>query len=155
MIKGVICLSAPHRGSTLPYYLGLEPGSKCIVHPFSILQLFLSIIHMLCYFTCLEKFFNFQLNDQWSLSPKSKGGEQSLWSAITARSRFSYFGDNFLLDWSVEGARQRYAGDERDKHHLDNHCVYINYVTTGHSWRSKVTGHHWVIITFRLLMQVF
>ncbi|CAG8756549.1 14184_t:CDS:2, partial [Acaulospora morrowiae] len=23
MIKGVICLSAPHRGSTLPYYLGL------------------------------------------------------------------------------------------------------------------------------------
>ncbi|RHZ67228.1 hypothetical protein Glove_302g32 [Diversispora epigaea] len=149
MVKGVICLSAPHRGSTLPYYLGLVPGSKCIVHPFSILQFFLSIIHLICYFSFLQRIFNFRLNEQWGLSSKSEGGEQSLWSAITARSRFAYFGDNFLLDWSVEGARQRYAGDEKDKHRLDSHCVYINYVTTGYSWRSKVTGHFWPRLTWK------
>ncbi|CAG8511307.1 4179_t:CDS:10 [Diversispora eburnea] len=151
MIKGIICLSAPHRGSTLPYYLGLVPGSKCHVNTISILQFFLSIIHLICYFTFLQRIFDFQLNEQWGLSSKSKGGEQSLWNAITARSRFSYFGDNFLLDWSVEGARQRYAGDEKDKHHLDDHCVYINYVTTGHSWRSKVTGHFWPRLTWKNL----
>ncbi|CAJ0753774.1 5370_t:CDS:2, partial [Entrophospora sp. SA101] len=109
-IKAIICLSAPHRGSTLPYLLGLEPGS----------------------------------NDKWNLRRKGcDGGEQSIWSAISARSRFAYFGDNFLVDWSVEGARMRYAGEEKDKHCLNSSCVYINYITTGQSWRSKVTGYYW------------
>ncbi|CAG8830009.1 19704_t:CDS:2, partial [Gigaspora margarita] len=149
MIKGVICWSAPHRGSTLPYFLGLEPGSKCIVHPFSILQLLLSFIHLICYFTFLESLFNFRLNDKWSLASKSEGGEQSLWSALSARSRFSYFGDNFLVDWSVEGARMRYAGDEKDKHFLDPHCVYLNYVTTGRTLKSKLTGHYYPRLSWR------
>ncbi|CAG8506041.1 3910_t:CDS:2, partial [Cetraspora pellucida] len=143
MIKGVICWSAPHRGSTLPYFLGLEPGSKCIVHPFSILQFLLSLIHLICYFTFLERLFDFRLNDKWGLAPKSEGGEQSLWGALSARSRFSYFGDNFLVDWSVEGARMRYAGDEKDRHYLDPHCVYLNYISTGRTWRSKITGYYW------------
>jgi len=149
MVKAVICFSAPHRGSILPYWLGLEAGSKCIVDPFSLLQLFLSFIHIVCYFACLEQLFSFQLNDKWNLRSKQDGGEQSIWSAISARSRFAYFGDNFLVDWSVEGARMRYAGDEKDKHHLDPDCVYINYITTGSSWRSKVTGHYWPRLTFR------
>ncbi|CAJ0824494.1 5476_t:CDS:2, partial [Entrophospora sp. SA101] len=144
-IKAIICLSAPHRGSTLPYLLGLEPGSKCIVHPLSILQFILSMVHLICYFACLERFFSFQLlSDKWNLRRKGcDGGEQSIWSAISARSRFAYFGDNFLVDWSVEGARMRYAGEEKDKHCLNSSCVYINYITTGQSWRSKVTGYYW------------
>ncbi|CAG8786831.1 8828_t:CDS:2 [Dentiscutata erythropus] len=149
MIKGIICWSAPHRGSTLPYYLGLEPGSRCLVHPFSILQLLLSLIHLICYFTFLEKLFNFGLNDKFGLAPKSEGGEQSLGSALSARSRFSCFGDNFLADWSVEGARMRYAGDEKDKHYLDPHCIYLNYVSTGRTWKSKITGHYWPRLSWR------
>ncbi|CAG8502771.1 527_t:CDS:2 [Racocetra persica] len=155
MIKGVICWSAPHRGSTLPYYLGLEPGSKCIVNPISILQLLLSLIHLACYFSFLERFFNFHLNDQWYLASKSEGGEQSLCSALTARSRFTYFGDNFLVDWSVEGTRIRYSGDEKDKHILDPNCVYINYVSTCQTWKSKITGYHWPRLSWRNLPTIF
>ncbi|CAG8554511.1 10996_t:CDS:2, partial [Dentiscutata heterogama] len=155
MIKGVICWSAPHRGSTLPYYLGLEPGSRCIVNPISILQLFFSLIHLICYFSFLERFFNFRLNDQWYLAPKSEGGEQSFCSALTARSRFTYFGDNFLVDWSVEGARMRYSGDEKDKHILDSRCVYINYVSTCQTWGSKITGYHWPRLSWRNLPTTF
>ncbi|CAG8599425.1 29038_t:CDS:2 [Gigaspora margarita] len=151
MIKGVICWSAPHRGSILPYYLGLEPGSKCIVNPISILQLFLSLIHLICYFSFLDRFFNLHLSDQWYLAPRNEGGEQSFCSALTARSRFTYFGDNFLADWSVEGARMRYYGDEKDKHILDPCCVYINYVSTCQTWGSKITGHHWPRLSWRNL----
>ncbi|RIA80142.1 hypothetical protein C1645_882332 [Glomus cerebriforme] len=151
MVKAVICLSAPHRGSTLPYWLGLEAGSKCIVNPLSLLQLFLSFIHVVCYFACLDRLFSFHLNDKWNLSSRKGGGEQSIWSAISARSKFAYFGDNFLVDLSVEGARMRYAGEEKDKHLLDPDCVYINYITTGSSWRSKITGHYWPRLTWRNL----
>lgn len=154
MVKAVICLSAPHRGSTLPYLLGLEAGSKCIVSLLSLLQLFLSFIHIVCYFTFLDQLIPFQLNDKWNLRSKKNGGEQSIWSAISARSKFSYFGDNFLVDWSVEGARMRYAGEEKDKHRLDPDCVYINYITTGSSWRSKITGHYFPRLTWRNLPTV-
>ncbi|CAB4400992.1 unnamed protein product [Rhizophagus irregularis] len=149
MVKAIICLSAPHRGSTLPYWFGLEAGSKCVVNPLSLLQLFLSFVHIVCYFACLDRLFSFQLNDKWNLSSREEGGEQSIWSAISARSKFAYFGDNFLVDWSVEGARMRYAGEERDKHFLDPDCVYINYITTGSSWRSKITGHYLPRLTWR------
>uniref|UniRef100_A0A1D1YBE4 Lipase n=1 Tax=Anthurium amnicola TaxID=1678845 RepID=A0A1D1YBE4_9ARAE len=149
MVKAVICLSAPHRGSTLPYWFGLEAGSKCVVNPLSLLQLFLSFIHIVCYFACLDRIFSFQLNDKWNLSSREEGGEQSIWSAISARSKFAYFGDNFLVDWSVEGARMRYAGEEKDKHILDPDCVYVNYITTGSSWKSKITGHYWPRLTWR------
>ncbi|CAG8760636.1 12877_t:CDS:2, partial [Acaulospora morrowiae] len=123
------------------------------INPYSFLQLFLSFLHIVCYFTLLDRFFGFQLNDQWNLSSKSEGGEQSLWGAITAHSKFTRFKDNFLFDWSVEGAQQRYSG--ADRHQLDSHCFYINYITTGYSWRSKVTGHYWPRLSWRNLPTAF
>lgn len=148
-VKAVICLSAPHRGSVLPYALGLEPSTKTTIHPLSLLQLFLSFVHIICYFKWLDALFGFQLNDKWSLTSKRSSGKQSLWTSLCGRSGFSQFADNFMVDWSVEGARSRYAIDDNDRHKLDRNCVYINYITTGQSWRSKETGNFWPRITWR------
>ncbi|CAG8538642.1 9637_t:CDS:2 [Paraglomus brasilianum] len=148
-IKGIISYSAPHRGSTLPYALGLEPGSTCIVHPLSILQVFVTIIHLICYFTFLDRLFDLQLNDKWGVDGRDNG-EASFWSALNGRSKWSYFGDNFLGDWSVEGARRRFTG-EKDRFLLDPACVYINYVNVGSMWKSNVTGHYWPRLPWRNL----
>ncbi|CAG8743297.1 32043_t:CDS:2, partial [Racocetra persica] len=35
------------------------------------------------------------------------------------------------------------------KHYLDPHCVYLNYISTGRTWRSKVTGYYWPRLLWR------
>ncbi|CAG8523442.1 9244_t:CDS:2 [Ambispora leptoticha] len=148
-VKAVICLSTPHRGSVLPYILGLIPGTRTSISDFSFLKVFLTIIHLICYFTFLDTFFGFKLNSKWPLARSTEGGEQTLWDSLCARSPFTYCGDNFLVDLSVEGARSRYATEDWRRQHLDPGVVYINYITTGQSWRSRETGYHWPRFSWR------
>ncbi|ORY07589.1 alpha/beta-hydrolase [Basidiobolus meristosporus CBS 931.73] len=139
-IKAIVSISGSHRGSTLNYLFGLIPGTRIIVHPFSLLQLFLVFVHLVCWldWVWLNSLLPFQLNDRWDLS-RRKGG--SFWCALFARSAFSSFEDNWIYDYSVEGSNRTST-----LYHLDPKCLYINYAIST-SLRSRITGRHFPRVT--------
>ncbi|KAI9296098.1 alpha/beta-hydrolase, partial [Neoconidiobolus thromboides FSU 785] len=134
-IKAVITIEGSLRGSTLPYVLGLKPFTKSVIHPISILQLILSLIHLLLYFNLpVIYLFGLQLmNYYWNLSKKQ---QSSFWCALIGRSSYSNLEDNFIYDYSLEGAAWH-----SKLYPISSNCIYLNYVISN-SMKSKITGYH-------------
>jgi hypothetical protein len=130
-IKGIISVSGLHRGSPLPYLMGLIPNANSLLYPITILQFLVVLIHIIVYFDF--SFLNFDLNNGYKMSRKEGA---SLINAMFGKSTWIYSGDNFLVDYSIEG-NAKYSG----LFYLHPDTIYINYIVST-TIKSKVSGRH-------------